>query len=288
MAKKQVPQPTIVALLHGPDKPGLVAGVSNWIFDRGGNIIHADQHRDGLEGVFFQRLEWSHPTADKDEHAAEFRAYAEGLGMKVTTTLSLEKPRVAIMVSKIDHCFHDIMLRWKSGEFPCDMVGVLSNHDTLAGATASYGLPYYHIPLNTGGKPQAEREQVSILLEKKVDLIILARYMQFLSADFLNAVNCPIINIHHSFLPAFAGARPYHQAYTRGVKLIGATAHYTTDKLDEGPIIQQAVDQVNHRHNVQDLIRKGRDLEKIVFSQAVRRHLESRILVYNNKTVVFD
>ena len=282
--------PTLVALLHGPDQPGLVARVSGWIFARGGNILHADQHRDMELGIFFQRVEWE-PTgapgvADRD--AADFEAFAASLGMKVRVALSTHRPRVAVFVSKADHCFHDLVLRWKTGEMGFDLVAVVANHADLADAAAGYGVPFHHLPVTAATKPQAEARQLALLQELGADVVVLARYMQVLSAEFLQQFGKPVINIHHSFLPAFAGGRPYHQAHMRGVKLIGATAHYATPDLDEGPIIHQDVARVTHRHGVDELIRKGRDLERLVLAQAVRWHLENRVLVYGNKTVVFD
>jgi formyltetrahydrofolate deformylase len=313
---------TLVALLHGPDQPGLVARVASWIFERGGNILHADQHRDMEAGIFFQRVEWqpafAEPTAGKpalprsaaekasaairaiadksqgrpaDRTAAEseFSAFARSsLGMQVRIISSADRPRVAIFVSKADHCFHDLVLRWKAGEFPCEIVAIVGNHPDLAEAARGYGLAFVHIPVTAGTKAAAEAKQLALMREFRAELIVLARYMQVLSAEFLEKLGQPVINIHHSFLPAFAGGKPYHQAHTRGVKLIGATAHYATRDLDEGPIIHQDVARVTHRHGVDDMIRKGRDLEKLVLAQAVRWHLEGRVLVYGNKTVVFD
>lgn len=280
--------PHIVALLSGPDKPGLVARVASWIFERQGNIIHADQHRDGEAEIFFQRVEWV-PAGDVEAEEAAFRAFASGeLGMDAKIALSGAKPKVAIMVSKIEHCFHDIILRFKAGEIPGELACVVSNHKTLRQATEGYGLPFHHIPVTQATKAEAEKEQIRIIREAGADLTVMARYMQVLSDAFLADVGCPVINIHHSFLPAFAGGKPYHQAYQRGVKLIGATAHYATADLDEGPIIAQDVARVTHRHGPSDLVRRGKDLEKTVFAQAIRWHLENRILVYNNKTVVFD
>jgi formyltetrahydrofolate deformylase len=281
---------TLVALLHGPDQPGLVARVSGWIFARGGNILHADQHRDMEAGIFFQRVEWV-PTgaagvAERD--ADDFRAFAASLGMAVRVALTSRRPRVAIFVSKADHCFHDLVLRWKAGDFSCDLVAVVSNHADLEAAARGYGLPFFHLPVTAATKAEAEARQLALLAELRVELVVLARYMQVLSAEFLEKFGAPVINIHHSFLPAFAGGKPYHQAHARGVKLIGATAHYATRDLDEGPIIHQDVGRVTHRHDVEDLVRKGRDLERLVLAQAVRWHLEARVLVYGNKTVVFD
>ena len=278
---------TLIALLHGPDQPGLVARAANWIYGRKGNILHADQHRDGEAGIFFQRIEWL-PSGDPDEEAAAFREFAGEIGMRVTVARSDERQRVALFVSKIEHCFVDFLARWKMGEFPCDLACVISNHPDMADITAYYGVPFHHVPVPRGGKETAENEQLSLISRYRIQLVVMARYMQVLSERFLGACGCPVINIHHSFLPAFAGARPYHQAHSRGVKLIGATAHYATAVLDDGPIIQQDVSPVNHRHDVRDLVRKGRDLEKSVLAQAVRWHLEHRVLVYGNKTVVFD
>jgi formyltetrahydrofolate deformylase len=279
---------TLVALLHGPDQPGIVARVAGWIFERGGNILHADQHRDMQAGVFFQRVEWMPANGDASADTAAFNAFAASLGMNARVSSSVRRPRVAIFVSKFDHCFHDLVLRWKSGEYACDLVAIVSNHRELEAAARGYGLPYHVIPVTAATKPAGEAAQLELLRALDVELVILARYMQVLSDDFLKKFGRPVINIHHSFLPAFAGGKPYHQAAERGVKLIGATAHYATAVLDDGPIIQQDVTRVTHRHGVEDLVRKGRDLEKIVLAQAVRWHLENRVLVYGNKTVVFD
>jgi formyltetrahydrofolate deformylase len=281
---------TLIALLHGPDQAGLVAKVSGWIFARGGNILHADQHRDMEAGVFFQRVEWvcAQGDAGEEREAAEFRAFGESLGMKTSVATTQRRARVAVFVSKADHCFHDLALRWRAGEFSGELVAVISNHADLEPVAKAYGLPFHEIAVTAATKAAAEAKQLQLLRTLKVDVIVLARYMQVLSADFLQAWSRPVINIHHSFLPAFAGGRPYHQAHSRGVKLIGATAHYATRDLDEGPIIHQDVARVTHRHGVEDLIRMGRDLEKRVLAQAVRWHLESRVLAYGNKTVVFD
>lgn len=279
---------TVIALLYGPDQPGLVARVSGWIFDRGGDIHHADQHRDHEANVFFQRLQWA-CAGDAAEEADAFADFASRqLGMETRTALSGDRPRVALMVSKADHCFHDTILRFRSGELHGELACVLSNHPDLREAAENYGLPFHHTPVSKATKAEAEARQSAIIRDAGADLVVLARYMQILSQDMLDRLGVPVINIHHSFLPAFAGGRPYHQAYRRGVKLIGATAHYATEDLDEGPIIHQDVARVSHRSSVPDLMRKGRDLEKTVLAHAVRLHLEHRILVYNNKTVVFD
>ena len=281
---------SVIALLYGPDQPGIVAKVAGWIHQHGGNVLHADQHLDRQENIFFQRVEWC-PQATSDIHieADSFTAFARlDLGMKVRIALSSDKPKIALMVSKADHCFHDLVLRVRSGEWNADIAGIISNHEQMRSASESYGLDYLYMPLNNDSKKAVEQEQLDWLKSQDVELVILARYMQVLSSDFLSRVGCPVINIHHSFLPSFAGAKPYHQAYQRGVKLIGATAHYVTEDLDEGPIIEQDVTRVSHRHGPRELIEKGRDLEKFVLSRAVRRHLQNRVLDYGNKTVVFD
>jgi len=282
--------PSVIALLHGPDQPGIVAKIATWIHQRGGNVLHADQHLDRQENVFFQRVEWEvSPSCEPRQESDDFVSFVgDELDMQVRIGLSTDRPKVAVMVSKADHCFHDLVLRVRAGEWNADFVGVISNHDDLQSVSESYGLPFYHLPMTAGNKQEVEGKQISWLREQGVELVILARYMQILSPSFLEKVGCPVINIHHSFLPSFAGARPYHQAYQRGVKLIGATAHYVTEDLDEGPIIEQDVARVSHRHGPKDLIEKGRDLEKLVLSTAVRRHLQNRVLDYQNKTVVFD
>jgi len=279
---------SLIALLHGPDQPGLVARVAGWIFERGGNILHADQHRDREAGVFFQRIEWVPANGGASADTAAFYEFAGQLGMRARVLASADRERVALFVSKADHCFHDVVLRWKEGELACNIVAVVSNHADLQPVAAGYGIPFHHIPVTADTKSAAETKQVDLLRRLDIGLVVLARYMQVLSAEFLEKFGRPVINIHHSFLPAFAGGRPYHQAHARGVKLIGATAHYATRVLDEGPIIHQDVARVTHRHGVDDLVRKGRDLEKLVLAQAVRWHLEGRVLVYGNKTVVFD
>ncbi len=281
---------SIIALLHGPDQPGIVAKVAGWIHQKGGNVLHADQHLDRQENIFFQRVEWN-PKESRNLRAesADFSSFATSeLGMKVRIALSENRPKLAIMVSKADHCFHDLVLRVRSGEWNAKIVGVISNHENMGPDTHAYGIDYLHIPMSSENKQDVEQKQLSWLKSQQVDLVILARYMQILSPSFLDQLGCPVINIHHSFLPSFAGAKPYHQAYQRGVKLIGATAHYVTEDLDEGPIIEQDVTRVSHRHGPGDLIEKGRDLEKLVLSRAVRRHLQNRVLDYGNKTVVFD
>jgi formyltetrahydrofolate deformylase len=283
--------PSIVALLYGPDQPGLVARVAGWIFDNGGNILHADQHRDGEQNIFFQRVEWSQPgnVAEIRRAADAFAAMSrEKLGMNVSVAISHEVPRIGVFVSKIPHCLQDIAYRSKRGEIRGNLVCVVSNDTELQAFCASLSLPFHHIEANTCDKKGHENAQLEIFRMYKVDLIIMARYTQMLSSDFLQSVRVPVINIHHSFLPAFPGGRPYHQAYARGVKLVGATAHYATPDPDKNPIIAQDLVRISHRDTVADLFAKGRDLEQMVLAQAVRLHLENRVLVYNNKTVVFD
>ncbi len=279
---------TLVALLHGPDQPGIVAKTAGWIFARSGNILHADQHRDMEAGEFFQRIEWVPAGADATKEAAELRAFAASLGMAARVAVSTHRAKGAIFVSKEDHCFHDLALRGRAGEFAGDFACVISNHPDLGDVARHYGLAFHHVPVTAATKAEAEARQLEILRAAGTEFVVLARYMQVLTEDFLQKVGQPVINIHHSFLPAFAGGKPYHQAHERGVKLIGATAHYATAVLDDGPIIQQDVVRVTHRHSVEDLVRKGRDLEKLVLAQALRWHLDNRVLVYGNKTVVFD
>jgi formyltetrahydrofolate deformylase len=282
---------SVVALLDGADRPGLVAKVAGWIFTQGGNILHADQHRDAEENVFFQRVEWSQPgpATHVSEIARSFAAMArQELGMNCRTTVSNERTRVGMLVSRIPHCLQDLAFRFRRSEMRGDLTCVISNHPDLREFCESMSLSFHHIQVKPDAKTEAEEAQLEIFRNQKIDLIILARYMQVLSPQFLSSAGVPIINIHHSFLPAFAGGRPYHQAYARGVKIIGATAHYVTAALDQGPIIAQDVARISHRHTVEDLIRKGQDLEQTVFAQAVRSHLEHRVLVYKNKTVVFD
>jgi formyltetrahydrofolate deformylase len=281
----------IVALLHGPDRPGLVANVAGWIFNSGGNILHADQHRDEEEQIFFQRVEWSHPgdTAEARSIADAFAKMARNdLKMECRISVSEDRSRVGILVSKMPHCLRDLAFRFQQDEMRGELACVISNHRDVEPFCQSVNLPFHYVSVNPATKREAERTQLEILRSYKVCVAVLARYMQVLSGEFIEAAQIPIINIHHSFLPAFAGGRPYHQAYARGVKIIGATAHYVTAELDQGPIIAQDVARISHRHNVDDLIRKGRDLEENVLAQAVRWHLEHRVLDYKNKTVVFD
>ena len=277
---------TLVALLSGPDGPGIVAATSGWIAERDGLILHADQHSDLEAGIFFQRLEWVSSAAQPAQEAEDFATFARTLGMTARVTSAAVRPRVAVLVSRIDHCFQDLLYRWRTGELHADLTGVISNHPDLREDAERHGLPFHHVPVTADTRDDAEARTLALLDEWKADLAVMARYMQILSPAFLERFARPVINIHHSFLPAFPGAKPYHSAYARGVKIIGATAHYVTSDLDEGPIIEQDIIRVSHKETIQDFVRRGRDLEKTVLSQAIWWHLRHQILVYNNKTVI--
>ncbi len=281
---------TATLLISCRDQKGLVAAVSDFLFRNSGNIIHADQHTDLEEGVFLQRVEWELDGFDiaREEIEATFKPIALRFGMQWTLHFSDYQPRVALFVSNLPHCLYDLLGRWRLGEFRGTVPLVISNHDGHREIAESHGANFHCLPVFGDNKAQQESLALKLLQEWDVDSIVLARYMQILSADFVGRYPNRIINIHHSFLPAFAGARPYHQAHERGVKIIGATAHYVTPELDQGPIIDQGVAGVSHRDSVNDLVRKGRELEKTVLARAVGLHLRNRILVYGNKTVVFD
>ncbi len=281
---------TAVLLLSCADQKGLVASVSDFLYRHDGNIIHADQHTDREEGVFLQRVEWELESfkLGRDEIAAAFRPLAERFGMTWRLHFSDYVPRIAIFASRLGHCAFDLLARWRLGEFRAEIPLVISNHPDLEPIARDFGVRYACCPVSAETKAEQETRIVSLLAEERVDVLILARYMQVLSDGFVARYPRRVINIHHSFLPAFAGARPYHKAHERGVKIIGATAHYVTAELDQGPIIEQDVARVSHRDSVADLIRKGRDLEKVVLARAVDLHLRNRVIVYGNKTVVFD
>jgi formyltetrahydrofolate deformylase len=281
---------TATLVLSCPDQKGLVAAVSNFIFEHNGNIIHADQHTDQEEQYFLQRVEWqlSGFSIERDRLAEAFRPIADRFGMSWQLRFSDERPRLAVLVSKQAHCFYDLLGRWRMGELEAEIPLTISNHPDLGPVADGFGVEFHHLPVTAETKRTQEEAILQLLGDKQIDAVVLARYMQILSPHLLSTVQRPIINIHHSFLPAFAGARPYHQAHERGVKVIGATAHYVTAELDAGPIIEQDVARVSHRDSVRDLVRKGRDLETIVLARAVRYHLENRVVVYGNKTVVFD
>ncbi len=279
---------TAVLLINCPDRKGLVASVSSLLYRHGANITHADQHQDHEAGLFFMRVEWVLEDFDLPAFRVEFEALAAELQMTWQLYRMQDVPRVAIFVSQHLHCLADLLHRQQAGEFHGSIPLIISNHSSAEALARFYGVAFHHLPVTAATKALAETEQLKLLEENGVDLIVLARYMQILSPEFVARYPRRIINVHHSFLPAFVGARPYHAAFQRGVKLIGATGHYVTATLDDGPIIEQDVVRISHRDQVEDLIRKGRDMEKAVLSRAVTWHLEHRILCYGNKTVVFD
>ncbi|MGZ8261566.1 MAG: formyltetrahydrofolate deformylase [Methylotenera sp.] len=281
---------TATLLITCPDSKGIVAAIADFLYQHDANILHADQHQDAENGLFLMRVEWdlagfSLLPADFEQHFAEI---SRRFSMEWQLKLSQKPLRVAVMVSQYDHCLADLLHRHKNGELACDIPLIISNHRETEALAKFYGVDFHYIEVNKANKAEAEAKQVALFAQYEIDLIVLARYMQILSPEFVARYPKQIINIHHSFLPAFIGARPYHRAFERGVKLIGATSHYVTEVLDEGPIIEQGIDRISHRDQVEDLIQKGRDLERIVLSKAVRWHIESRILLYANKTVIFD
>ncbi|HTH53911.1 MAG TPA: formyltetrahydrofolate deformylase [Edaphobacter sp.] len=277
-----------VLLITCPDQKGLVATVSGELYRFGANIIHADQHQDHEEGLFFMRVEWLLEGFDLAGFRAVFEDIAKRFNMTWRLTLSTERPRVAILVSQHLHCLADLLQRHQLGELACDIPLILSNHTDGEVLARFHGIDFRVIESSAANRVEAEAKQLALLREANVELIVLARYMQILTPNFVEQYPFGIINVHHSFLPAFIGARPYHAAYKRGVKLIGATSHYVTAELDDGPIIEQDVARISHRDQVQDLIARGRDLERLVLSRAVRWHLDRRIVSYRNKTVIFD
>ncbi|WP_028451116.1 formyltetrahydrofolate deformylase [Chitinilyticum aquatile] len=280
---------TATLLISCPDRKGLSAAIANFLYTYNANIIHVDQHQDTTENLFLMRVEWDLTdfTLDMDAFTPAFAPIADRFHMEWKVALSSRRQRVAIFVSKYDHCFVDLLHRYRSGELPCEIPLIISNHPDCEALARFYGIPFHVIPVTKDNKAEAEAQQKALLAENNIDLIVLARYMQVLSHDFTAAYPQRVINIHHSFLPAFDGAKPYHRAFARGVKLIGATSHYVTEVLDDGPIIEQDVIRISHREDVESLIQKGRDLERVVLSRAVRWHLENRVLVYSNKTVIF-
>ena len=288
---------TATLLITCPDTKGIVAAIADFLYQHNANILHADQHLDSENNLFLMRVEWDASNFNLDEinfnltEAAFEKAFepiANKFKMHWQLKLSQHKTRVAIMVSQYDHCLADLLHRHKSGELACDIPLIISNHRDTEALAKFYGIDFHYIEVNKDNKSMAEAAQFKLFADYNIDLIVLARYMQILSSGFVTRFPQQIINIHHSFLPAFIGARPYHRAFERGVKLIGATSHYVTEVLDEGPIIEQGIDRISHRDQVEDLIQKGRDLERVVLSKAVRWHIENRILLYANKTVIFD
>ena len=281
---------SVVLLIHCKDRKGIVARVAGFIQDCGGNILDSDHHTDRELGQFLMRTEFALEDFQipPGEIASAFTPVAKAFEMRYEVHYRPSRPRVAILVSKQDHCLADLLQRQRRGELQIEVPVIISNHDTCAMWAKLFEIPFEVIPVTKESKPVQEQEILSLLKRQPVELVVLARYMQILSGTFLARAGCPVINIHHSFLPAFIGANPYRQAYERGVKLIGATAHYATEELDEGPIIEQDVVRLGHRDTVADLVRKGRDLEELVLARAVRLHIERRVLVYGKKTVVFD
>ncbi len=278
-----------VLLLSCPDRRGVVAAVADFVAARDGNIVHAEQHVDAVEGVFFQRVEFDLAgfALDRHEIGEAFAGLAERFEIEVRLHFRDERPRLAILASRQPHCLYDLLTRWRTGELAADIAVVVANHPDHGEFCAHLGVPHVYLPVRDGDAGAQEAAVVDELRSRDVDVVVLARYMRILSTAAVEPFRNRMINIHHSFLPAFVGANPYRQAFDRGVKLIGATAHYVTEDLDQGPIIDQEVSRVSHRDEVADLARKGRDLETIVLARAVRAHLEHRILVYGRKTVVF-
>ena len=279
---------TATLLISCPDQQGLVAKLANFIYANGGNIVHADQHRDEASGLFLSRLEWQLAgfNLPPDLIGPAFNAIAQPLGATWQLHFSATVPRIAIWVSRQDHCLLDLLWRHRAREFHAEIPLIMSNHGNLVDIAQQFGMDYRHVSLKGQDKAEREAQQLALLQEYRIDLVVLAKYMQILSPEFIRQFP-QVINIHHSFLPAFVGAQPYHRAHERGVKIIGATAHYVTAALDAGPIIEQDVVRISHRDGVADLIRKGKDLERMVLARAVRLHLQNRVLVYGNRTVVF-
>lgn len=280
-----------ILLISCPDRKGIVATIADFIFRNNGNILANDEHGDEASNLFLTRVEFDtvNFAFDLAEFPRRFASIAAEFQMNWRLAHSSDRPRVAIFVSKFDHCLQDLLYRHQSGELACDIPLVISNHPDNQRTADFYRIPYHVVAVTKENKHAAEAKQLALIREHKCDLVVLARYMQVLSTEFTAAIGTQkIINIHHSFLPAFIGSRPYHQAFQRGVKLIGATAHYVTEVLDDGPIIEQDVVRIHHRDTVDDLIQKGRDIEKVVLSRAVRWHVENRVLLYGNKTVVFQ
>jgi formyltetrahydrofolate deformylase len=291
-----------VLLIDCPDQKGLVARVSSLLYESGANILHADQHQDHGLGLFFMRVEWALDDAgdtesggsaageafDLEKFKAVFAPLAAQLGMRWKLTTSARRPRVALFCSQYLHCMADLLHRWRTGEMLCEIPVIVSNHRAVENLAGFYGIPFEYIEVKAANRAESEARQLDVLARHEIELVVLARYMQILSPAFVARYPAAVINVHHSFLPAFTGAKPYHAAHARGVKLIGATSHYVTEILDDGPIIEQDVARISHRDQVEDLVARGRDLERIVLSRAVRWHLDRRILCYGNKTVVFD
>ena len=282
---------TAKLLLHCPDKPGILAEVTDFITVNKGNIIYLDQYVDHVENIFFMRIEWELKDflvpQEKIEDYFE-TLYAQKYSMNFRLYFSDVKPRMAIFVSKMSHCLFDMLARYTAGEWNVEIPLIISNHPDLQHVAERFGIPFYLFPITKETKEEQERKEMELLAKHKITFIVLARYMQVISEQMINAYPNKIINIHHSYLPAFVGAKPYHAAFKRGVKIIGATSHYVTTELDAGPIIEQDVVRITHKDSIEDLVNKGKDLEKIVLSRAVQKHIERKILAYKNKTVIFS
>jgi formyltetrahydrofolate deformylase len=284
------PRELATLLVSCPDRRGIVAALAQVLYGHGANILDSDQHTDTVAGLFFQRIRFDLTELQTDRRTLE-QALAEvgaRFAMNYRLVYAARAKRVALFVSRYDHCLYDLLLRHRAGELACEMAMIVSNHPDLERVAREFGVRFELFPVTPATKSDVEQRELSLLQAEAIDLVVLARYMQILGRELVEPLSDRIINIHHSFLPAFVGGKPYHQAYERGVKLIGATAHYATPNLDEGPIIEQDVVRSSHRDSIEDLVRKGRDLEKVVLARAVRLHLEDRVLVYGNKTVVFD
>ncbi len=280
----------IVILIHCRDQKGIIAAVTNYIASIEGNIIYLDQHVDGDQDVFFMRLEceFGKDHFNLDEIKDNFQKnLASPFSMSWSIQLQERKPKMAIFVSKYDHCLYDILSRYSTGELHVEIPIIISNHNDLSSVAERFSIPFHYIPFTKESKETGEKAQITILEKYQIDFIVLARYMQIITPNLIELFKNKIINIHHSFLPAFPGAKPYHSAFNRGVKIIGATSHYVTEELDEGPIIEQDITRVTHSHSIEDFIMKGKDLERMVLARAIKLHAERKTMVYNNKTVVF-
>ncbi len=284
--------PTAILLLYCPDKPGIITDLTRFITDNGGNIVYLDQYVDRHDGIFFMRIEWEllEFTVPRDKINEYIETlYARPYGMTYHLYFNDQRPRMALFVSKMSHCLYDLLARYKAGELECDIPCIVSNHEDLRYVADQFGIPYYVWSINKdhSNKDEVEAAELDLMRREGITFIVLARYMQIVTENMIKAYPNRIINIHHSFLPAFIGAKPYHQAWQRGVKIIGATSHYVTTELDAGPIIEQDVVRITHRDTPETLVLKGRDLEKIVLSRAVKKHIERKILTYNNRTFIF-
>lgn len=291
--KNKIMKPTAILLLHCPDQQGIISEVTKFITDNQGNIVYLDQYVDRQDGIFFMRIQWELDTfiipREKIKEYIE-TLYTQRYQMEFNLYFSDQRPRMAIFVSKMSHCLYDLLARWKAGEFDVDIPCIVSNHEELRYVAEQFGIPYYvwSIKKDHSNKAEVEQAEMELLRKENVTFIVLARYMQIISDEMISAYPQHIINIHHSFLPAFVGAKPYHQAWERGVKIIGATSHYVTAELDAGPIIEQDVARITHKDTPESLVLKGKDLEKIVLSRAVSKHIQRKILTYKNKTIIFS